>query len=56
MAAGDLQACFLRERREPPSIEFLIASQVMELLFALLRHEWTIAGEKKRQGVAASTP
>ncbi|GCD97176.1 tryptophan 2,3-dioxygenase [Embleya hyalina] len=30
----------------PAEMSFLIASQVMELLFALLRHEWTIAGER----------
>lgn len=28
---------------EPTEMSFLIASQVMELLFALLKHEWTIA-------------
>ncbi|WSY16349.1 tryptophan 2,3-dioxygenase family protein [Embleya sp. NBC_00896] len=30
----------------PAELSFLISSQVMELLFALLRHEWTIAGEQ----------
>ncbi|MFJ8742439.1 tryptophan 2,3-dioxygenase [Embleya sp. NPDC127516] len=30
----------------PAELSFLISSQVMELLFALLRHEWTIAGER----------
>ncbi|NUU26262.1 MAG: tryptophan 2,3-dioxygenase, partial [Streptomycetaceae bacterium] len=30
---------------EPTEMSFLIASQVMELLFALLRHEWTAARE-----------
>ena len=29
----------------PAELSFLISSQVMELLFALLRHEWTIAGD-----------
>ncbi|MGC0422200.1 tryptophan 2,3-dioxygenase [Embleya sp. AB8] len=31
---------------EPAELSFLISSQVMELLFALLRHEWTLAGER----------
>ncbi|MET7298190.1 tryptophan 2,3-dioxygenase family protein [Embleya sp. NPDC005575] len=30
----------------PAELSFLISSQVMELLFALLRHEWTIAGDR----------
>ncbi|MEU8133289.1 tryptophan 2,3-dioxygenase [Streptodolium elevatio] len=41
---------------EPAEMSFVIASQVMELLFALLKHEWTVArGLLDRDEVADAT-
>lgn len=38
---------------EPTEMSFVIASQVMELLFALLKHEWTTARDLLEQDRAA---
>ncbi|WP_033348147.1 tryptophan 2,3-dioxygenase [Kitasatospora aureofaciens] len=35
--------------KEPAELSFIVTTQVMELLFDLLRHEWTIAGQSLRE-------
>ncbi|MDI2127894.1 tryptophan 2,3-dioxygenase [Yinghuangia seranimata] len=40
---GELLSLQHPRTEEPTEVSFLIASQVMELLFALLKHEWTVA-------------
>ncbi|MFJ9455926.1 tryptophan 2,3-dioxygenase [Kitasatospora sp. NPDC101447] len=35
--------------KEPAELSFIVTTQVMELLFDLIRHEWTIAGQALRE-------
>ncbi|MGW4898507.1 tryptophan 2,3-dioxygenase [Kitasatospora sp. NPDC004240] len=36
--------------KEPAELSFIVSTQVMELLFGLIRHEWTLAQRALREG------